>query len=147
MVIGLDGRMNESAGDLAGLTQEEADVRVIAWLEERGLLEKRDHYRHAVGTCERCHTRIEPLDLAAVVVRDGGACGAGDRGAARAQRPLSPESQHRFAIASLEEAPDWCISRQLWWGHQLPIWTTARDGHLTCDGGRSRRRARVRLAS
>ena len=42
-----------------------------------------------------------------------------------------PESQHRFAIESLEEAPDWCVSRQLWWGHQIPIWTCP-DGHLTC---------------
>ena len=42
-----------------------------------------------------------------------------------------PESQHRFAIASLEEIPDWCLSRQLWWGHQLPIWTTP-DGEAIC---------------
>ena len=42
-----------------------------------------------------------------------------------------PESQHRFAIESLEEAPDWCVSRQLWWGHQIPIWACP-DGHLTC---------------
>src|SRR4026208_1187403 len=42
-----------------------------------------------------------------------------------------PESQHRFAIESLEQAPDWCVSRQLWWGHQIPIWTCP-DGHLTC---------------
>ena len=66
-----------------------------------------------------------------MVVRDGRACGACDRCAARSGRVrFHPESQHRFAITSLEEAPDWCISRQLWWGHQLPIWYCP-DGHTT----------------
>ena len=60
-VIGLDGRMNAEAGEFAGLTQEEADERVVAWLREHDQLDKRESYRHSVGTCERCHTRIEPL--------------------------------------------------------------------------------------
>ena len=60
-VIGPDGRMNEHAGDLAGKTQQEADEAVLAWLKEHDRLEQREHYRHAVGTCERCHSRIEPL--------------------------------------------------------------------------------------
>ena len=129
-VIRPDGLMSTEAGDLAGLTQEEAGARVVAWAEERGLLEKREPYRHAVGTCERCHTRIEPLislqwwcameELAKPAI------------AALRERRVRyhPESQHRFAIDSLENAPDWCISRQLWWGHQLPIWYCP-DGHLT----------------
>jgi len=130
VVIGPDGRMNAEAGDLAGLTQEEAGQRVLAWSEERGLVQEREPYRHAVGTCERCHSRIEPVislqwwcamgELAAPAIA-----------ALRARRvSYHPESQHRFAIDSLEQAPDWCISRQLWWGHQLPIWTCP-DGHLT----------------
>ena len=130
MVIGLDGRMNEHAGDLAGLAQEEAGARVVAWAEERGLLEKREPYRHAVGTCERCHSRIEPL----ISLQWWCAMEEPARPAIEALRErrvrYHPESQHRFAIASLEETPDWCISRQLWWGHQLPIWTCP-DGHLT----------------
>ncbi|MBA3377116.1 MAG: valine--tRNA ligase [Actinobacteria bacterium] len=130
IVIGPDGLMNEAAGDLAGLAQKDAGGRVLAWAEERGLVEKREHYRHAVGACERCHSRIEPLvslqwwcameELAKPALE-----------ALRERRVrYHPESQHRFAIASLEHAPDWCISRQLWWGHQLPIWYCA-DGHLT----------------
>ena len=130
MAIGWDGLMSEAAGDLAGLTQDEAGARVITWAEEHGLLEKREPYRHSVGTCERCHSRIEPLISLQwwCAMREPAAPAIA---ALRERRVrFHPESQHRFAIASLEEAPDWCISRQLWWGHQLPIWYCP-DGHAT----------------
>ena len=129
-VIGPDGRV--TAEGFEGLTQDETDARVVAWLKENGQLEKRESYRHSVGTCERCHSRIEPLvspqwwcrmdELAAPAIE-----------ALEARRVLyHPESQHRFAIESLENAPDWCVSRQLWWGHQIPIWTCP-DGHQVCE--------------
>jgi valyl-tRNA synthetase len=129
-VIGPDGRMNAEAGDLDGLTQDEAGARVLAWAEERGLIEQREPYRHAVGTCERCHSRIEPrISLQWWCAMEEPAKPA--IAALRERRVrYHPESQHRFAITSLEESPDWCISRQLWWGHQLPIWYCP-DGHLT----------------
>ena len=130
-VIGLDGRMNENAGDLAGKTQEEADEAILAWLKEHDRLEKREHYRHSVGTCERCHTRIEPL----VSLQWWVAMEEPRKPALEALRErrvrYHPESQHQFAIRSLEEIPDWNISRQLWWGHQQPLWYCP-DGHVTC---------------
>src|SRR5206468_11529800 len=61
MVIGPDGRSNDAAGDLRGLSQEEAGQRILDWAKERGLLEKTEPYRHSVALCERCESRIEPL--------------------------------------------------------------------------------------
>src|SRR6187200_932670 len=129
-VIGPDGRMNEDAGDLAGLTQEEADARILEWLRERGQLEKRESYRHTVALCDRCKSRIEPrISLQWWCAMDElkqPALEALRSGRVR----FHPESQHRFAIQSLEDAPDWNISRQIWWGHQLPLWECP-DGHVT----------------
>jgi valyl-tRNA synthetase len=129
-VIGPDGRMNEEAGELAGLTQEEAEERILAWLRERGRLEKREPYRHSVAVCDRCKSRIEPR----ISLQWWCAMDELKKPALEALRSgrvrYHPESQHRFAIASLEEAPDWNISRQIWWGHQLPLWECP-DGHVT----------------
>ncbi len=131
-VIGADGRMNDDAGKLAGLMQQEADERILSWLRERGQLEKREAHRHAVALCDRCKSRIEPRislqwwcsmkelkEPALEALRSG-------------RVRFHPEAQHRFAIESLEDAPDWNISRQLWWGHQLPLWECP-GGHATVE--------------
>jgi valyl-tRNA synthetase len=129
MVIGPDGRMNDAAGNLAGLAQEEAGERVLAWARERGLLEAEEPYRHAIALCERCESRIEPL------ISLQWWCRMNELGhpaieALRERRVrYHPESQHRFAVSSLETAPDWNISRQIWWGHRLPVWFCP-GGHI-----------------
>jgi valyl-tRNA synthetase len=129
-VIGPDGRMNDNAGDLAGLSQEEAGERILSWCRDRGLLEKRESYRHPVAVCEKCESRIEPLISLQWWCRmqelAGPAIGVLREGRLR----YHPESQHRFAIASLENAPEWNISRQIWWGHRLPVWFCPNE-HVT----------------
>jgi valyl-tRNA synthetase len=131
MVIGLDGRMSEEAGpDYAGLTQAEAEKKIVAELERRGLIENREPYRHAVGHCNRSGDRIEPLVLlqwwvemeelvrpAIAALRDGSI-------------RTKPEQQTKVMLSFLENIRPWCISRQLWWGHRIPVWYCP-DGHET----------------
>ncbi len=131
-VIGFDGRMTGDVPEgYAGLTEDEAAERVVAWLKEHDQLEKRESYRHSVGHCERSGTRIQPLvslqwwcamdDLArpAIEVLDTGSV------------TFHPQVHGRVALDWLKAIRPWNISRQLWWGHQLPIWYCP-DGHVTC---------------
>ena len=122
MVIGLDGLMNGEVPGFEGLSQEEAGDRVVAWLEEHGQLEKVEPYRHAVGHCERCGSRIEPL------VSEQWFCDMTElaRPAIEAIRSgrvrFTPPIHGDVALGWLESIRPWNISRQLWWGHQIPVW-------------------------
>ena len=122
-VIGEDGRMTAEAGPAyAGFTVEEARAKVVAALTEQGLIRHTEDYTHTVPFSHRSGERIEPLislqwfmamePLAApaiAVVEDG-------------QVRIHPESQSRRYLEWLRNIRPWCISRQLWWGHQIPVW-------------------------
>jgi valyl-tRNA synthetase len=129
-VVGLDGRMSADAGELAGLTQQEAGERVLRWAEERGLLERQEPYRHAVATCERCGTQVEPLIMlqwwVAMEELAAPAIGAVEEGRVR----FTPERFARVYLDWMHNVRPWCVSRQIWWGHRIPVWYCP-DGHLT----------------
>jgi valyl-tRNA synthetase len=120
--IGPDGRITEAGGVYAGESVAKARKRVIGDLESAHALEKVEPYVHSVATCQRCHTYVEPLislqwfmrmdelkGPATEVVRDG-------------RVRFVPERWGRVYIDWMENLRPWCVSRQLWWGHQLPVW-------------------------
>jgi valyl-tRNA synthetase len=129
-VIGLDGLMNEEAGEFAGLTQADAEKRIATILRDRDLLVSQEPHRHAVGHCDRCGSRIEPLitlqwwcEMTALAapaieaVRDG-------------RVRFRPERYTDVYLHWMESIRPWCVSRQLWWGHRIPVWYCP-DGHMT----------------
>src|SRR5919108_401239 len=125
-----DARINEEAGEFAGLTQEEANERIVARLEEEGLLESKEPYRHAVAYCDRSGDRIEPL----VSLQWWGDMTELARPALDAVRNgrvrFRPDRYTKVYLDWMEAIRPWCISRQLWWGHQIPAWYCP-DGHVT----------------
>jgi valyl-tRNA synthetase len=131
-VIGLDGRMTgDVPEEYAGKTEDEAAELVVQWLKDHDQLEKRESYRHAVGHCERSGTRIQPLvslqwwcDMKPMAQAAIDAIESG-------RVTFHPPAQNRVALDWLKNIRPWNVSRQLWWGHQLPIWYCP-DGHVTC---------------
>jgi valyl-tRNA synthetase len=131
-VIGFDGRMTgDVPPEYVGLTEDEADDRVVAWLRDHDQLDKRESYRHSVGHCERSGTRIQPLvslqwwcDMKPMAAPAIDAIESG-------RVTFHPPVQNRVALDWLKAIRPWNVSRQLWWGHQLPIWYCD-NGHVTC---------------
>jgi len=129
-VIGFDGRMTDEAGPYAGLTRDECRERVVADLEALGLLEKTEDYDHAVGVCTRCGTVIEPLISPQWYLKMEPLAKRAIEADASGDGPLwVPDRWRRVYLDWLEKLGEWCISRQLWWGHRIPVWNCAGCGH------------------
>ena len=129
-VIGLDGRMTAEAGEFEGLSTDEAREAVVRRLEEQGLFVKAEEYNHAVSTCYRCGTTIEPLlslqwfmDMKRLVQP---AIAAVEDGRVR----FVPGRWGEVYVDWMRGIRPWCISRQLWWGHRIPAYSCENCDHL-----------------
>ncbi|MCL6518388.1 MAG: valine--tRNA ligase [Armatimonadetes bacterium] len=133
VVIGTDGSMTEEAGRFAGMDRYAAREAIVEELRSQGLLVREEEYVHSVGTCARCGTTIEPLlseqwfvrmkqiaQPAIEVVRNGSV-------------RFVPDRYASVYIDWMENIRDWCISRQLWWGHRIPIWKCLDCGEYTAS--------------
>lgn len=132
IVLDREAKMNENAGRYQGLDRFEARKAVVEDLKKDGVLVKIDDHAHAVGECYRCSTIIEPLvskqwfvkmeplaEPAIEVVRDG-------------RLEFVPERFDKIYLGWMENIRDWCISRQLWWGHRIPVWYCEKCGAEIC---------------
>jgi valyl-tRNA synthetase len=127
-VIDADGRMNAQAGKYAGLDRFEARQRIVEDLRALGLLEKTEPYQHRVGVCYRCRTVVEPLVSKQWYVRTKPLAEPAIKAVREGRTRIVPRTWVKTYYAWMENIRDWCISRQLWWGHRLPVWYCDADG-------------------
>jgi len=127
-VIGFDGKMTAEAGKYAGLDRFECRKRIVEDMKALGLIERIEPYRHAVGLCYRCKTVAEPLVSKQWWVRTKPLAEPAIKAVREGRIRIVPRSWAKTYYHWMENIRDWCISRQLWWGHRIPAWYCERDG-------------------
>lgn len=125
------GVINELGGVYCGLARYDARKKIVADLEALGLLEKIVEHPHNVGTCYRCSTDVEPIISAQWFVKMEPLAKDALRVAQEGETKFVPERFSKTYTNWMENVHDWCISRQLWWGHQIPAWYCADCGQIT----------------
>ena len=130
-VLDDSGKVNEFGGKYQGMDRYEARKAIVADLEAGGYLVKVEPYQHNVGTCYRCHNDVEPLISAQWFVKMEPLAREAIRVVKDGETKFVPDRFSKIYLNWMENVRDWCISRQLWWGHQIPAWTCADCGHIT----------------
>ena len=131
-VLDDNGVVNANGGPYEGLDRDECRKRVVEDLEQMGLMEKIEDYSHNVGTCYRCHNVVEPIISAQWFVKMEPLAREAMRVVKDGEVKFVPERFSKTYLNWMENVHDWCISRQLWWGHQIPVWYCADCGKMTC---------------
>ena len=142
-ILNGDGTINENGGPFAGLDRYQAREAILARLEEEGLLEKVEPYRHSVGHCYRCGTAVEPLVSTQWFVKMKPLAEPAIQAVKEGKIRFIPERWTKVYFEWLENIRDWCISRQLWWGHRIPVWYGP-DGEMFAAMDEAEARAKAR---
>ena len=129
-VIGRDAAMTEEAGKYAGLDRYAARERIVEDLEKLGLLVKVEDHQHAVGQCYRCDTVVEPLVSKQWFVKMGELAKPAIAAVENGEIRFIPERFSKHYLHWMRNLKDWCISRQLWWGHRIPVWYCRECGEV-----------------
>ncbi len=129
-VIGFDGRMTERAGKYAGLDRFECRRRIVEDMKALGLIDRIEPYRHAVGVCYRCKTVVEPLISKQWYVRIKPLAEPAIKAVRSGRIKIIPRGWAKTYYHWMENIRDWPISRQLWWGHRIPVWYCDADGSV-----------------
>ena len=130
-VLDDNGKVNELGGKYEGLDRYDARKAIVADLEAGGYLVKIDDHAHNVGTCYRCHKDVEPIISAQWFVKMKPLAEEAIRVVREGETKFVPDRFSKTYMNWMENVRDWWISRQLWWGHQIPAWTCADCGHIT----------------
>jgi len=117
-----DGRLNENAGDYAGMDRFEAREVILEDLKEKGLLEKIEPHVLSAGHCYRCHTIIEPYLSRQWFVKMKPLAAPAIEAVKKGKINFHPRRWTKVYLNWMENIQDWCISRQIWWGHRIPLW-------------------------
>ena len=130
-VLDDNGKVVEGYGRYSGMDRYEARKAIVHDLEEGGWLVKAEPHQHNVGTCYRCHSDVEPLISAQWFVKMEPLAKEALRVVNDGEVKFVPDRFAKTYTNWMENVHDWCISRQLWWGHQIPAWTCAECGRIT----------------
>jgi valyl-tRNA synthetase len=129
-VIGFDGKMTELAGKYAGLDRFETRKRIVEDMRALGLIDRIEPYRHSVGVCYRCKTVVEPLVSKQWYVRMKPLAEPAIKAVRSGKIKIVPRAWSKTYFNWMENIRDWTISRQLWWGHRIPVWYCDKDGSM-----------------
>ena len=130
-VLDDNGVVNANGGKYEGMDRYAARKAVVADMEALGLMEKVEDYSHNVGTCYRCHNDVEPIISAQWFVKMKPLAEAAIKVVEDGETRFVPDRFAKTYLNWMENVHDWCISRQLWWGHQIPVWYCDDCGHMT----------------